>query len=41
MTVASAPGKIVLAGEYAGEYEASLVAKFEAMLPEIPPWKRE
>ena len=29
-----------LAGRYAGEYEASLIAEFEALLPEVPPWKR-
>ena len=29
-----------LAGEYAGDYEASLIAEFEALLPEVPPWKR-
>ena len=28
-----------LAGEYAGDYEAALVAEFEATLPEVPPWK--
>jgi len=28
-----------LAGEYAGEYEASLIAEFEKLLPEVPPWK--
>jgi len=28
------------AGEYAGEYEASLIAEFEKLLPEVPPWKR-
>ena len=28
-----------LAGEYAGGYEASLVAEFEKLLPEAPPWK--
>ena len=28
-----------LAGEYAGEYEASLIAEFETYLPELPPWK--
>lgn len=25
---------------YAGEYEASLIADFEKLLPEVPPWKR-
>jgi phosphoglycolate phosphatase-like HAD superfamily hydrolase len=29
-----------LALEYAGAYEASLIAEFEALLPEHPPWKR-
>jgi phosphoglycolate phosphatase-like HAD superfamily hydrolase len=29
-----------LRGTYAGEYEAGLVAEFEAILPEVPPWKR-
>ena len=28
-----------LAGEYAGEYEAGLIAEFDAVLPETPPWK--
>jgi phosphoglycolate phosphatase-like HAD superfamily hydrolase len=28
-----------LAGEYAGDYEAGLIAEFEAMLPDVPPWK--
>ncbi len=28
-----------LAGEYSGEYEASLIAEFERTLPETPPWK--
>ena len=28
-----------LAGEYAGAYEASLVAEFEKLLPESPPWE--
>ncbi|RMH77220.1 MAG: HAD family hydrolase [Calditrichaeota bacterium] len=26
--------------EYAGDYEASLIAEFEQLLPEVPPWKR-
>ncbi len=26
-------------GTYAGEYEASLIAEFEKLLPETPPWK--
>jgi phosphoglycolate phosphatase-like HAD superfamily hydrolase len=29
-----------LAGRYAGEYEAALIADFERRLPEVPPWKR-
>jgi phosphoglycolate phosphatase-like HAD superfamily hydrolase len=29
-----------LAGEYAGEYEAKMIAEFEAVLPDTPPWKR-
>jgi len=29
-----------LAGEYAGTYEAELIAEFEALLPDVPPWKR-
>jgi len=29
-----------LAGEYAGAYEAGLIAEFEKLLPELPPWKR-
>ena len=29
-----------LAGEYAGPYESRLVAEFERLLPEFPPWKR-
>ncbi len=29
-----------LADEYAGAYEAALIAEFEQLLPEIPPWKR-
>ncbi|UCC67403.1 MAG: HAD family hydrolase [Armatimonadota bacterium] len=29
-----------LSGSYAGEYEAELVAEFEAILPETPPWQR-
>jgi len=28
-----------LATEYAGEYEAALIAEFETLLPEVPPWK--
>jgi len=29
-----------LAGTYAGEYEAKLIANFEECLPDVPPWKR-
>ena len=29
-----------VADEYAGEYEAVLIAEFEKLLPGIPPWKR-
>ncbi|NLE46374.1 MAG: HAD family hydrolase [Chloroflexi bacterium] len=29
-----------LAGAYAGQYEATLVAEFEALLPDVPPWKK-
>lgn len=29
-----------LAGEYAGDYEEAVIAEFERMLPEVPPWKR-
>jgi phosphoglycolate phosphatase-like HAD superfamily hydrolase len=28
-----------LSGEYAGEYEARLIAEFDRLLPEAPPWK--
>lgn len=28
------------AGDYAGDYEAKLVAEFEALLPDVPPWKK-
>jgi phosphoglycolate phosphatase-like HAD superfamily hydrolase len=28
-----------LAGEYVGEYEARLIDEFEALLPDVPPWK--
>jgi phosphoglycolate phosphatase-like HAD superfamily hydrolase len=31
---------VFLAGSYAGDYEAGLIAEFEALLPDIPPWKR-
>ena len=27
-----------IAGQYAGEYEASLIAEFEKLLPDVPPW---
>jgi phosphoglycolate phosphatase-like HAD superfamily hydrolase len=30
-----------LAEEYGGSYEASLIAEFEALLPENPPWRRQ
>ena len=29
-----------LEGTYAGEYEAALIAEFEALLPDTPPWRR-
>ena len=29
-----------LSGAYAGAYEAKLIADFEALLPDTPPWKR-
>ena len=29
-----------LEGTYAGEYEAKLIAEFEKLLPEVPPWKK-
>jgi phosphoglycolate phosphatase-like HAD superfamily hydrolase len=29
-----------LEGSYAGEYEAALIAEFDATLPEMPPWKK-
>ncbi|MBC8446675.1 MAG: HAD family hydrolase [Chloroflexi bacterium] len=29
-----------LAGQYAGDYEARLIAEFETLLPDTPPWKR-
>ena len=29
-----------LAGEYAGAYESRLIAEFEKLLPETPPWQR-
>jgi phosphoglycolate phosphatase-like HAD superfamily hydrolase len=28
-----------LAGEYAGAYEAGLIAEFERLLPKVPPWR--
>ena len=33
-------GPKFLAGEYTREYEATLVAEFDKVLPEKPPWKR-
>jgi phosphoglycolate phosphatase-like HAD superfamily hydrolase len=30
-----------LAGEYAGAYEYGLLKEFEALLPELPPWKQQ
>jgi hypothetical protein len=27
------------AGTYGGAYEAALIAEFEALLPDTPPWK--
>jgi phosphoglycolate phosphatase-like HAD superfamily hydrolase len=30
-----------LAEEYAGAYEARLIEEFDALLPEVPPWRRE
>jgi len=29
-----------LNGTYAGDYEAQLIAEFDAYLPETPPWKK-
>ena len=29
-----------LSGTYAGDYEAKLIAEFESLLPETPPWSR-
>jgi hypothetical protein len=29
-----------LDGSYGGDYEAALIAEFEAILPETPPWKQ-
>jgi phosphoglycolate phosphatase-like HAD superfamily hydrolase len=29
-----------LAGEYAGDYETAVIAEFEKLLPEVPPWNR-
>ena len=28
------------AGEFAGDYEASLIEEFDKYLPELPPWKK-
>ena len=33
--------KTFLSGSYAGGYEAKLIADFERLLPEIPPWKMQ
>lgn len=30
-----------LAGEYAGAYEAGLIAEFDELLPEVPPWRQK
>ena len=30
-----------LASTYAGKYEADLIAEFEALLPELPPWNKK
>ncbi len=27
-------------GTYAGDYESKLIEEFDALLPEVPPWKR-
>jgi phosphoglycolate phosphatase-like HAD superfamily hydrolase len=32
--------KKFLAGEFAGAYEAALIAEFEKLLPSTPPWSR-
>ena len=29
-----------VSGTYAGDYEQSLIREFEALLPEVPPWKK-
>jgi len=29
-----------VAGQYAGDYEAKLIAEFDGYLPECPPWKK-
>ena len=29
-----------ISGEYAGDYEAKLIAEFDSYLPELPPWQR-
>jgi phosphoglycolate phosphatase-like HAD superfamily hydrolase len=31
---------VFLQGKYAGEYEAKLIAEFDALLPEKPPWEK-
>jgi phosphoglycolate phosphatase-like HAD superfamily hydrolase len=30
-----------ISGTYAGQYEAELIAEFDKLLPEIPPWKQK
>ena len=32
---------VFMSGKYAGDYEKKLIAEFEALLPELPPWKRK
>jgi phosphoglycolate phosphatase-like HAD superfamily hydrolase len=34
-------GPKFLAGEYTREYEAELIAEFDKVLPEMPPWRRQ
>jgi phosphoglycolate phosphatase-like HAD superfamily hydrolase len=29
-----------LAGEYTGDYQTAVIAEFEKLLPEVPPWKK-
>lgn len=31
---------LFLRGQYAGEYEAELIAEFDSYLPELPPWQK-